>query len=305
MTLTDSFLTAQRGGEHLWQIRLVEGGCFVLAEAALNDAVPWLAERWGGGLEQSRLYWGDTGREHASISPYCFPVDTENWPQVREHLVREDGWGTGIQLEWFMRTLSMREQLQALVIHLRQWSRIVTPEGETAILRIGDWQIVNTLLSASTLAEATGLFGPVSSFCQIEPTGDIQMITLNQREPGDQPAILPRELSDAQWRMLLAPAEMKVFAGYMEHLRMYHGRWRDSDEDVLLAFVRQQSSQAKQHGFTHDRDIVRYLALATELEPDFINSPWAKLVLQEPEFIGEQSRMDRLYRRAIEYSTGE
>lgn len=305
MTLSDGLSISRQDSDHFWQVNLAEGGCFVLAEAALNDRVPWLAERWSGSLEQSCLYWGEAGRIHASISPYCFPVGTENWPQIQEHLVREEGWGIGIQLEWFMRALSPQDQLLALMEHLRQWSLVVTPEGQDAILRVGDWQTLTTLLSASTLSEATDLFGPVSSFFQIDPEGTLQIATLHRREKAKRSAVLPRELTARQWQALLVPAEQKVLARYAEHLRLYHVRWRETEEHELLAFVREHSNRAKRYGFTHDQDIVRYLALATELEPGFINAPWAKPILQEPEYIGEQSRMDRLFSMAIERMVGK
>ncbi|MGL6578994.1 hypothetical protein ACSZOM_17275 [Aeromonas hydrophila] len=41
-----------------WQQLLDGQGLFMFAEAAINEAVPSLAEKWGGSLEQTRLYWG-------------------------------------------------------------------------------------------------------------------------------------------------------------------------------------------------------------------------------------------------------
>ncbi|RNM21689.1 DUF4123 domain-containing protein [Dickeya undicola] len=299
MTLSQSFLSLQPETEAAWQARLAAGGCFVVAEASLNDAVPWLAERWGGSLEQTRLYWGDAGRVHASVSPYCIPVHAANWPQVREHLVTQPGWGVGIQLDWFMQAYSPLDQLLELVKHLRQWSLVATQEGGSAILRISDWAVLTPLLAASSVPEATALCGPIATFCDIAPDGSGQSLTLTERTAHNLPDTLPRTLSDVQWQALLAPALRQTLDVYMAHLRAHHARWQASKDDDLLAFTRQQTEQARIQGFNNDRDIVRYLALATELTPAFIQQPWAQDILAQPEYIGEQNRMDRLYQAAI------
>lgn len=300
MSVSPSFLALVEEDDAAWQTRLSQGGCFVIAEAALNDAVPWLAERWGGDLEQTRLYWGAAGREHASISPYCIPVHSDNWDQVREHLLIQDGWGMGVQLTSALQTSTPQEQLMALMKHLRRWSLVATPSGENAILRISDWQVVRQLLSASTAQEASALFGPVAHYCDISPEGSVRTLNLTTREPHQIPDILPRQLSDAQWEALMTPAQQQVLARYMAHLRTYHARWQETPEADLLTFTRQQTAQAQRNGFNNDRDIVRWLALVTELGPDFSQQPWAQTLLAQPENIGIKSRMDRLYQAAID-----
>ncbi|MFP1909420.1 DUF4123 domain-containing protein [Lonsdalea quercina] len=298
--LTTPFLTETQEDADGWLARIDEGGCFIVAEAALNDAAPWLAERWGGSLEHTRLYWGEAGREHASISPYCIPVTAQNWPQLEEYLCIRDGWGIGIQLEWFMQAYTPGQQLVELVTHLRHWSLVAMPDGDNAILRISDWLIVKQLLSASTAQEATALFGPIASFCDLSPNrGGSRVLTLTHREPHDIPNTSPRQLSDAQWQALLGPSTQNALETYMDHLRAYHPRWQAEGNDALLAFTQQQVKQAELQGFNNDRDIVRYLALATELSPDFIGEPWAQTVMAEPEIIGTQNKMDRLYAAAV------
>nr|WP_233356515.1 DUF4123 domain-containing protein [Brenneria sp. L3-3C-1] len=286
--------------EAAWQTRIAQGGCFIVAEAALNDAVPWLAERWGGSLEQSRLYWGEAGRIHASVSPYCIPVHAANWEQVREHIVTQDGWGMGLQLAWFMQAYSPLDQLLEVMEHLRRWSLVVTPAGENAILRVGDWQVVNQLLSASNLREACALYGPIERFCNLSPDGTSQTLSLITREPYAIPDALPRQLSDKQWQAIMMPSEHQILERYMTHLRAHHPRWQDTDDEDLFTFTRQQAELARLNGFNHDRDIVRWLALATELGPDFILQLWARRIMAQPENIGTQSRMDRLYQAAVD-----
>lgn len=300
MNTSHAFLLHSISTQAQWQEKLAQGGCFVIAEAATNGAVPGVAERWGGSLEHTRLYWGETGRVHASISPYCFPVNPENWEAVREQLLTQYGWGIGIQLDWFMRAMPAQEQLKALQKHLREWNMVVTPAGEEAILRIGDWRVVKPLLEASTVQEASAFYGPIGTFWQLTPDGNAESLTLTQREKVAV-AAPPRTLSDAQWLALLGPSELDVFQRYIAHLREYHGRWRDADDDAVLAFTQQQSEAAQLRGFNSERDIVRYLALATELEPAFIDADWAQVILGQPEYIGTQNRMDRLFEKAIQH----
>ncbi|MBA0169374.1 MULTISPECIES: DUF4123 domain-containing protein [Pectobacterium] len=284
-----------------WQTRIAQGGCFVIAEASMNNAVPWLAERWGGSLEQTRLYWGETGRVHASVSPYCIPLNVANWPQVKEHIVTQPGWGMGLQLAWFMQAYSPLDQLLEVTKHLRQWNLVASPSGENAILRVGDWQVVNQLLSASSAQEACALYGPIASFCDISPDGTVRALNLIAREPHSIPDILPRQLSAEQWQAIMVPYGHHNLARYMEHLRTYHADWQHASDDELRAFTHQQAEQARYCGFNNDCDIVRWLALATELSPTFIQQPWAKNILAQPEYIGTQSRMDRLYQAAIDH----
>lgn len=300
MNTSHAFLLHSTCSQAQWLEKLTQGGCFLIAEAAINSAVPGVAERWGGSLEQTRLYWGEAGRVHASISPYCFPVNPENWDAVREQLLTQHGWGIGIQLDWFMRAMPPVEQLKSLQKHLREWNTVVTPSGENAILRVGDWRVVKPLLEASTAPEASAFYGPIGSFWQLTPEGGAETLTLTQREKVAA-APPPRTLSAAQWLALLGPSELDVYQRYMAHLREYHGRWRDTDDDSLLAFTQQQSEAAQLHGFNSERDIVRYLALASELEPSFIEAEWAQPVLSQPEYIGTQNRMDRLFEKAIQH----
>ncbi|WP_254901540.1 hypothetical protein [Lonsdalea britannica] len=113
------------------------------------------------------------------------------------------------------------------------------------------------------------------------------MLTLTHRESHDIPNTSPRQLSDAQWQALLGPSTQNALETYMTHLRTYHPRWQSEGDDVLLAFTQEQVKQAELQGFNNDRDIVRYLALATELSPDFIGElgrkrSWRNRKLSEP-----------------------
>ena len=138
-----------------WQQLLNGQGLFMFAEAAINEAVPGLAEKWGGSLEQTRLYWGETGKLHSTISPYLIPVHRPNWTELQRLVTHQPGWGLMFQLDWFMLAFTPLQQLHALMAHLRQWSWIETPENETAILRLRDCQVVKPLLRARSVRKST------------------------------------------------------------------------------------------------------------------------------------------------------
>ncbi|MCU6243901.1 DUF4123 domain-containing protein [Enterobacter asburiae] len=279
---------------------MAEGGCFILAESAINDAVPWLAENHSGKNEQARLYWERPGEIHASISPYIIPVNSNNWEQVKEYILTSDGWGVGVRLSWKHSSRSEEKQLQALSRHLRSWLLVTTPEQDDVTLRLADWQIIRPMLEASTHPEATAFFGPVAEFWHLAPDGQAEMLTLAHQGDHSPDTQRPRTLSQLQWQAILTPSLLNTLQRYMTHLRQHHPCWHDAENDELYSFTELHYQQALEHGFCNDRDIVRYLALASELHPDFMGEAWAKAIMNEPEYTRSGSRMDRLYSQAVE-----
>lgn len=300
MPLSRSFLINEQTTHDQWLSTIGQGGCFILAESAINDAVPWLAERHSGNNELRRLYWERPGEIHASISPYIIPVNSDNWEHVKEHILTRDGWGIGIRLSWLDRTQSHEIQLQLLAQHLRSWLLVTTPEQDDVTLRLADWQVVRPLLEVSTHSEATAFFGPVAEFWHLAPDGTAERLELIH--PGEHPinTTQPRILSPVQWQTILAPSLLNTLQRYMTHLRQHHTRWHDTENDELHQFTEQHYHQALESGFRHDRDIVRYLALASELHPGFIGEVWAQAIMRDAEYTPAGSRMDRLYRKAVE-----
>ncbi len=300
MPLSRSFLINEQTTHDQWLSTIGQGGCFILAESAINDAVPWQAERHSGNNELTRLYRDKAGAIHASISPYIIPVNRGNWEQVKEHILTDDSWGIGIQLSWLDRTQPNETQLQLLSQHLRSWLLVITPEQEDVTLRLADWLVVRPLLEASTHSEATAFFGPVAEFWSLAPDDSAEMLTLAYQGDHESSIQRPQTLSTLQWQAILAPSLLNTLQRYMTHLRQHHPRWHDAENDELYPFTEQHYQQAQAHGFRNDRDIVRYLALVSELHPGFIGDAWAQTIMNEPEYTRSGSRMDRLYSKAVE-----
>ncbi|MGL5472449.1 MAG: DUF4123 domain-containing protein, partial [Shewanella sp.] len=222
-----------------WQQLLDGQGLFMFAEAAINEAVPGLAEKWGGSLEQTRLYWGETGKLHSTISPYLIPVHRQNWPELQRLVIHQPGWGLLLQLDWFMLAYTPLQQLQVLLAHLRQWSWIDTPEDETAILRLSDWQVVKPLLTASSPAEATALFGPVVKIIDVSPEGGCEYLQLIDRVEHDLAGRAPQRLSPAQWTALNSLSESVAHDEYIEHIQAHHSVVKEWQSERLVSFIKE------------------------------------------------------------------
>ncbi|WP_279488056.1 DUF4123 domain-containing protein [Aeromonas veronii] len=283
-----------------WQQLLDGQGLFMFAEAAINEAVPGLAEKWGGSLEQTRLYWGETGKLHSTISPYLIPVHRQNWPELQRLVTHQPGWGLMFQLDWFMLAYTPLQQLQALLAHLRQWSWITTPENETAILRLSDWQVVKPLLTASSPAEATALFGPVVKIIDVSPEGGCEYLQLIDRVEHDLAGRAPQRLSTAQWTALNSLSDSVAHDEYIEHIQAHHSVVKGWQSEQLFSFIKEGEQEAFAHGFKNQQDVIRFLSLKLEMPAGFMALPWAKKIMAEPaELIGQQSRMDRLFEQAL------
>ncbi|WP_260393082.1 DUF4123 domain-containing protein [Aeromonas jandaei] len=283
-----------------WQQLLDGQGLFMFAEAAINEAVPGLAEKWGGSLEQTRLYWGETGKLHSTISPYLIPVHRQNWPELQRLVIHQPGWGLLLQLDWFMLAYTPLQQLQALLAHLRQWSWIDTPEDETAILRLSDWQVVKPLLTASSPAEATALFGPVVKIIDVSPEGGCEYLQLIDRVEHDLAGRAPQRLSPAQWTALNSLSDSVAHDEYIEHIQAHHPVVKGWQSEQLFSFIKEGEQEAFAHGFKNQQDVIRFLSLKLEMPVGFMAHHWAKKIMAEPaELIGQQSRMDRLFEQAL------
>ncbi|PWI79122.1 DUF4123 domain-containing protein [Enterobacter sp. CGMCC 5087] len=298
--LSQSFLIHHQTTHDQWLSTIGHDGCFILAEAAINDSVPWLAEKLSGKNELARLYWNKVGATHASISPYIIPVNPNNWEPVKEHILTRDGWGIGVRLSWRYCYRSEEIQLQVLSQHLRSWLLVTTPEQDDVTLRLADWLVIRPLLEASTHPEASALFGPVAEFWHLAPDGSAERLELTHHTEHPSNITQPRTLSPLQWQAILTPSLLNTLQRYMAHLRQHHPRWHDADNNELQQFTEQHYQQALESGFRHDRDIVRYLALASELHPDFIGDAWAQAIMRDAEYTPAGSRMDRLYSTAVE-----
>ncbi|WP_298771762.1 DUF4123 domain-containing protein [uncultured Shewanella sp.] len=323
-----SVLAKTRNNDY-WLERIQQGGCFILAEAVSNEGVLGLADELSGGRsEKCRLYWGEAGRMHASISPYLLPVTIDNWPQLKEEVCSVDHWGVAIVLDAKQRALPPAQQFNGLLHHLRQWTLVKTEtnaktqaEGNNGqqVLRLSDWQVLSTLLQASTELEQSALFGPVDQFmftanadttAESEKEKDSQwqaLQVLNNQALNNQggqgktegQANSPNVLSPPQQLALDKMSQLEHYKTYQAHLHQHHAESQSWSDDDMLHFIEQRLLVAKQHDFTNPQDKIRFLSLSMVCGDDFIEQQWAQTVLAKHKQKGGISKMDQLHEAAI------
>lgn len=302
-----------------WLERIQQGGCFILAEAVSNEAVLGFADELSGGRsEKCRLYWGDAGRMHASISPYLLPVTIDNWPQLKEEVCSVDDWGVAIVLDAKQGALPPAQQFNGLLHHLRQWTLVKTEtnaKNGQQVLRLSDWQVLSTLLQASNELELSALFGPVDQFmftAQADQTHESekekdshwQALLLTNKSVANQQEIegddnSPKVLSQPQQLALDKMAQLEHYKTYQAHLNRHHAESQSWSDDDMLRFIEQQLLVAKQHDFTNPQDKIRFLSLSVVCGDDFIEQQWAKTVLANQKKKGAIGKMDQLHEAAI------
>lgn len=314
-----------------WLERIQQGGCFILAEAVSNEAVLGFADELSGGRsEKCRLYWGEAGRMHASISPYLLPATPDNWPQLKEEVCSVDHWGVAIVLDAKLRAYTPAQQFNLLLNHLRQWTLVKTEtnaktqaEGNNGqqVLRLSDWQVLSTLLQASTELELSALFGPVDQF-MFTANADTTPESEKDKEKDSQWQALqvinkqgvnnqggqgktggednsPKVLSQPQQLALDKMSQLEHYKTYQAHLHQHHAESQSWSDDDMLHFIEQRLLVAKQYDFTNPQDKIRFLSLSMVCGDDFIEQQWAQIVLTKHKQKSAKSKMDQLNEAAI------
>lgn len=77
-----------------WKSSTEDEMTYILAESAINPRVQELAEdRYS--TDETRLYWGEMGKAHASISPYLLPLS--DWSVFEKQMEKLTRTGTTIK----------------------------------------------------------------------------------------------------------------------------------------------------------------------------------------------------------------
>lgn len=281
-----------------WLALIKQGGCFLLAEAAINDAVRSFAERLNGvELENSCLYWEESGRIHASIAPYLIRVTSENWSLLQENICSKPNWGVAIELEWFMLAFTPAQQLMELMYHLRQWGWVEAEDKSTYYLRLADWQIITPLMQASNADERAAFFGPIATFISISPDKQITMTQTVKQKTTILPRF-PQQLSSRQWLALRQIENRQQHHVYIEHLKQHHTETVNWPDTQMEEFIVEQIKQAQMQGFLNRQEIVKYLSMAVIFGANFTRLDWATTVLSTtPQ--GAHPKMNALYQAAL------
>lgn len=284
-----------------WKDEMKAKPLYYLAESAINPVVRILADNMlknrSFKAEENCLYWGEMGKVHASVSPYLLKLD--DWQNFEDNIAFQSNWGVMIQLKEEV----AQSQCSSfyLLNHLREWTLVTPYQQEPLLLRLSDWDVLNVLLSASNNIELNALFGPVEAFAYWhKENADVEVVSL--RNPSSETVThrSPQFLSEKQSMALNAYANRHQYKKYAEHLKAHHSEVTTWTSEAMTAFLARHIEQANQHKFTTEKDIVRYLSLTAILGERFADMPWAKETLSQKSVAGTQSRMDRLYQRALE-----
>lgn len=303
-------ITASHSHEY-WLESVKHGGCFILAETVLNEWIPSISDELTQGRgEACRLYWGEAGRIHGSISPYLLPVTTDNWSQIEEEVCYQDGWGVAIILDKQQNALTPAQQFNALLSHLRQWTVVDTNDGQQ-VLRLSDWQVLSTLLQASDAQALFALFGQIDGFMYIRPeqakketddkrtSAPWQSLQALNKQPVEVDAKWPKTLSQPQQLALAQMTRKEQYQEYQAHLHQHHGETKEWNDKQMWAFIEEQMILSTGFGFNNPQDKVRFLSLSVVFGQDFVEQPWAKSVLTQNKQKGAVGKMDKLHEAAM------
>ena len=279
-----------------WKNERTNEVLFILAESAINPHI----QEWMEGRDfpdETRLYWGEMGRVHASISPYLLPLD--DWGAFEKDIAFQPNWGLLLRLNPSV-ALSAHAQ-QALMQHLREWTMIESPDEEQMLLRLSDFEVLKVLLSASNETELNSLFGPIAEFAYWQQgVEEVEVLSLITRTEKTLPHRSPQLLSAPQYQALQAFAHRHQHQKYARHLQAHHPEVQQWDEATQMAFIARNVECARFHHFSIEKDIVRYLSLAVILGELFHEDIWAKELLKTRRIEGTSSRMDALFQRVLE-----
>lgn len=286
--------------------KIEQQSAFVLAESVLNERVPDIAAQYGDDT-LTRLYWGDMADNNPFISPYCFPVTRDNWPQLKSLLMVQEGWGLVVFLAPSLSDFTRDEQQLALIRHLREWTLVSLPDGNNQTFRMSDFLVMQHLLSASTLQQTQALLGPIAQFAYTlvdaeknDESAEFQSLSLVHKDPKFTPVHRsPQEFSEQQHTALSQIVVNTHHQQYQAHLNSQHAETLHWSDEKMREFIEQQTNVAMAYGFNNSQDKVRFLSLSVIFGDVFVNEPWAQTVLKNDVVKGSESKMDKLYKVAL------
>ena len=284
-----------------WIEALQKPGWFILADAAINpDVRSWVAD---DKVDLQRLYWGKMGEQHASISPYILPM--HEWQWLNDNIAALPHWGVVVQLHESSHSFELEEQMRLVIQHYRAWTLSLLPNQDTVILRLTDWDIFNVLWNASSNDCLSNLQGPVKSVGYWRKGDESAVVRHCDLPLSTTSMVTKNRLSESQYQALRWWNEQKLFKQYQDHLYQQHEITQHWDESVFETFIHTNVEQARQLGFQQQAEVATFLSLIVVLGDTFYLAPWAQTILQSPQYVGNESRMDRLVAEAVDHMNEE
>ena len=280
-----------------WEKDLQQPGWFIIADAAINNNVRSLVD--DDRATEQRLYWGQMGEQHASISPYLLPMP--EWQWLSDNITSIPHWGVAVQLHESFHSYDLDDQIRLVMQHFRAWTLAELPNQDTVILRLTDWDIFNVLWNATTNERLADLQGPIQTIGYWSTGEDNAIVRRCDFPLSAIPMVMPNRLDDTQYQALSWWNERKIFQQYQDHLFQQHEITHDWEQDVWQTFIQTHVTQARQLGFQQQAEVATFLSLTVLLGDTFYLAPWAQTILQSPQFVGNESRMDRLVAEAVNH----
>lgn len=277
------------------QTLLAQPGWYLMAEAAVNEsllsAVP--EEKFA----QRRLYWDEMGQQNSSISPFLLPLDC--FSRAEQNITHVAHWGIAVQLHDDFQSLTTDHQIDLIQKHFRAWTLVVLPDDQQVLMRLTDWDIFNVLWRSTDPAQLSDLQGPLKRVAYWQAGNDAVAVREMSAPRQTRPMVMPNRLSERQYQAFSAWGDRRVYQQYRTHLYQHHPQTQNWDDETFNQYLLRNVNSAHQLGFYQQADVVVYLSISLLLGEQFHQSDWAQSILQSPQVIGDQSRMDRLLAEAV------
>jgi hypothetical protein len=250
-------------------------------------------------LATHRLYWGEMGEIHHSLSPYLLVNPSIDWLVTLSE--EQPNWGIAFVFDDPL----INQDEESLFIRAKRfwqtWIQVKDTYQQTVLLRLFDRQVFQALWHASSDTEKQALSGPFK-YALFGTLNDNERETLPLRpEAADKATCppLPRALSETQYAALLNLSLPKQYQAYKTHLQTHHERTQAWSETQWTQFIETGVSEASANGFQQQQDIVRFLSLKIELGDTFYQEAWAQKIITRPIIDGQKTPMDRLFEQAL------
>ena len=192
---------------------------------------------------------------------------------------------------------------ESLLKHFQSWSHITTPYRESWLFRYYDAAVTRAFFEHATEPEIASFLGPCAEILLVAP--DLTVESLSLEELPEPWVSRPHPIAPLRMELmqgLHTVTHQRLFGRFKAHLREHHPATNDWPDEQLDNFVKGGVRQAWAADFKNEQDMVRFLSLQVILGADFMGSntyPWVAPIVTNPVVQGTDTRMDRLFDRAV------
>ena len=194
-------------------------------------------------------------------------------------------------------------QHESLLEHFQSWSHITTPYRESWLFRFYDAAVTRAFFEYASDPEIASFLGPCSEILLVAP--DLTVESLSMEQLPDPWISRPHPIAPLRMELmqgLHTVTHQRLFGRFKAHLREHHPVTTEWPDEQLDTFVKDGVLTAWNADFKSEQDMVRFLSLQVILGADFTeraDCPWVQPILTTSTAQGTQTRMDRLFDRAV------